>query len=93
MTPAQHERLVMLAEEAGEVVQACTKALRHGLDGYHPHRAGTNAEDLLAELTDLMAIVDRMYAAGDIDRRIQSRDIDAAWARKLAFSYHQGFHE
>lgn len=37
LTPAQAERLAMLAEECAEVVQVVGKILRHGYDSYHPN--------------------------------------------------------
>lgn len=57
MTPHQRELLIMLAEEAGELVQACTKALRHGLDNHHPDFPNrTNTDNIRNELADLLAV-------------------------------------
>lgn len=36
LTPAEAERLAMLSEECGEVIQIIGKILRHGYDSYHP---------------------------------------------------------
>ena len=36
LTPAEAERLAMLAEEAAEVIQVVGKILRHGYASYHP---------------------------------------------------------
>ncbi len=36
LTPAEAERLAMLAEEAAEVIQIVGKILRHGYASYHP---------------------------------------------------------
>ncbi|HCO91067.1 MAG TPA: hypothetical protein DIT40_08855 [Alphaproteobacteria bacterium] len=64
LTPAQAERLAMLAEECGEVIQAVGKILRHGYDSYHPEEAAkfpenrqTNRDALVRELTDLSAVI------------------------------------
>lgn len=67
LTPAQAERLAMLAEEAGEVVQAVGKVLRHGYDSTHPSTGEGNLTSLEGELVDIFAIVSMMQSAGDID--------------------------
>jgi hypothetical protein len=36
LTPAQTERLAILVEECGEVIQIGMKILRHGYRSYHP---------------------------------------------------------
>lgn len=67
LTPAEHERLAILAEEAGEVVQIVMKIMRHGYDCHHPeHPDQTNRNELEKELGDLDRICDRMMDAGDI---------------------------
>src|SRR5579872_899269 len=38
LTPAQIERLALLAEECGEVMQAVSKILRHGYESRNPFR-------------------------------------------------------
>jgi len=57
LTPAEAERLAMLAEECGEVIQVIGKILRHGYDSYHPADPSTTNRQLLGrELTDLLAV-------------------------------------
>lgn len=70
LTPAGAESLALLAEEAGEVVQAACKALRHGLTSCNPDDASdtTNAEHLNKEIGDLLAAVDIAIGLGYIDR-------------------------
>ncbi len=51
LSPAEVERLVLLIEESGEIIQAATKILRHGYESTHPdkpHR--TNRMDLEKEI-------------------------------------------
>lgn len=61
----QRELLIMLAEEAGELVQACTKALRHGLDNYHPDTPDkTNLKALQHEMADIQAVASLLNSAG-----------------------------
>lgn len=86
LSPAEAERLAMLAEEAGEVVQAVTKILRHGYEATHPDGGPTNRETLKRELADLAA-VQRMMRP---DRCAPTMgDIGAAAQRKLRYSHHQ----
>jgi hypothetical protein len=55
MTEIEH-LLTCLAEEAGEIVQACTKALRFGIyDGY-PGTGRTNAADIDLECIHLWTV-------------------------------------
>jgi molybdenum cofactor biosynthesis enzyme len=68
LTPAEAERLAILAEEAGEIVQIVMKALRHGLDFRHPDSGETNRGAIARELGDLDAICGRMVKAGDFQR-------------------------
>lgn len=46
-----------LQEEAAEVIQAVSKVRRFGDQNHHPDRETTNKDELLAELTDLLAIL------------------------------------
>lgn len=68
LTNAQAERLAKLAEEAGEVVQAAMKILRHGYESFNPddldHRG--NRADLETEIGDLHGIVSLMLERGDL---------------------------
>lgn len=57
LTPAEAERLAMLAEECGEVIQVIGKILRHGYDSFHPADPSVTNRDLLGrELTDLLTV-------------------------------------
>jgi NTP pyrophosphatase (non-canonical NTP hydrolase) len=55
MTETEH-LLSVLAEEAGEIVQACGKALRFGLDDGYPGTERTNAGDIATEIAHLKAV-------------------------------------
>ena len=70
LSPAGAESLALLAEEAGEVVQAVCKSLRHGLTSTNPNDASdtTNAEHLNKEIGDFLAAVDIAVGLGYIDR-------------------------
>ncbi len=69
LTPAQAERLALLAEECGELVQAIGKVLRHGYDSHNPndrtHRG--NRADVEREAGQVIAVIDMMCEAGELD--------------------------
>lgn len=67
LSPQQAELLAMLSEEAGEIVQAIGKILRHGYESTHPDGGPTNRDSLERELGDLRAIVEELCDNGDID--------------------------
>lgn len=66
LTPAEVERLVILMEECGEVIQAASKVLRHGWDSTYDN-GKTNREQLEIELGDVKWIKNFMSAHNDID--------------------------
>ena len=89
LSPAQAERLAMLAEECGEVIQIIGKILRHGYGNHHPDRPHiTNRELLQQELTDVAA-VSHMIHARDRVFMFDTPALDAAWAKKLRYAHHQ----
>lgn len=55
MTETEH-LLVCLMEEAGEIIQAASKALRFGLTNGHPDTNRTNAMDIQGEISHLLVI-------------------------------------
>lgn len=68
LTAAEGERLVLLMEEAGEVVQAAAKVLRHGYSSTNPlvGDARNNRDLLTEEVGHLEAVIHRMTALGDL---------------------------
>ncbi len=93
LTEAERERLEVLIEECGEVITIATKVLRHGYDHYHPEdkTKTRNVYALEKEITDVMTIVHRMEAVGDLD--IGLPDHNARWKKKLRWMRHQGGEE
>lgn len=88
LTPAEAERLAMLAEECGEVIQIVGKILRHGYDSYHPADPNTTNRDLLAkELRDVNAVLQAMSRFELKDYSVQ--DWIDVWERKLQYTHHQ----
>ena len=88
LTPAEAERLAMLAEECAEVIQIVGKILRHGYDSYHPVNPRVSNRDLLAkELRDVNAV---LMAMGRNELREYSvQDALGVWERKLQYTHHQ----
>lgn len=69
LTPAQHERLVLVMEECGEVIQACAKVLRFGYDSRHPAPGSPdNRRALGLEIGNLLATISLMDKKCDLDR-------------------------
>lgn len=80
LSPAEAERLAILAEECAEVIQVVGKVLRHG---WHPtdHTTGIvydNRAELEAELGHVRNIAALMDAREDID---EEKVLDAALAK------------
>lgn len=86
LTPAEVERLSMLAEEAAEVIRAVGKILRHGYFNCHPDTGVTNHIMLAHEITDFQAVAAAMERAGDV---YPPDDLRKRWARKLRYTHHQ----
>ena len=56
MLNTRQHLIVCLAEEAGEIVQACGKVLRFGLNDGYPGTGRTNVKDLVTEIAHVKAI-------------------------------------
>lgn len=69
---AQQERLSLLIEEMGEVLQVVGKIQRHGLYSSNPLIANskTNKQLLEKELGDVFNAIDMLCRAGDVDRSV-----------------------
>lgn len=73
LTPAQRERVVLLIEECGEVIQEACKILRFGYQDCHPTTFIDNTTSFHQEVGDLLAILKVMEKAGDyIPQRAES---------------------
>lgn len=92
LTPAQTERLAILAEECAEVIQVIGKILRHGLDSFHPKTRVANRTALMHEITDVKAAM--VMIGVDLpevmeDSLLQQAAITQAINRKLYYAHHQ----
>lgn len=69
LTPAEAERLALLAEEMGEAIQAIGKVLRHGYESTHPDGGPTNRETLERECGDVRHAMIRLCDTGDLNKQ------------------------
>ena len=60
--------LEILAEEAAEIIQAKSKAVRFGIDDYHPKNGVPNREKLEEEIGHLLGIIDVLIDNGTLDQ-------------------------
>jgi len=69
LTEAEQERLSILAEECGEVIQIIGKILRHGYESYNPNDSNktTNRSLLEKEIAHTAVITNIMARASDIN--------------------------
>jgi hypothetical protein len=89
LTPAEAERLAMLAEEAGEIVQIVGKILRHGYESYHPDSPNgpSNRQMLENEIADFEAVFQMMDDAKDVS--VAGVEVLQSMRQKRRFTHHQ----
>ena len=90
LNPAQAERIAMLMEEAGEIVQACGKILRHGFESYNPNdqNSSSNRQHLNKEIRDIEAIIEMMRSAHDLSG-VQPSSVSSTILKKMKYTHHQ----
>lgn len=59
--------LTILGEEAVEVAQRCSKALRFGLHEVEPGQGYSNRERILVEFADFFAVLEMLNTEGVLD--------------------------
>jgi hypothetical protein len=92
LSDAEVERLALLAEECGEVVQMVGKILRHGYHSYHPRDEArtTNRRLLTNELGNIHVAVELMIDNGDILQSNLESDIATKKQTVWKYLHHQG---
>lgn len=88
MTPAQRERLALLAEECGELVQDVCKALRHGWDSHHPDTGNGNKTKLTEEAAHVLVAIALMVECGDIDPEWLYTEVERKIGRVWLYLHH-----
>lgn len=87
---AEAERLALLMEECGEVIQVIGKILRHGYESYHPENPTESNRRLLHnELGDVWHAVARMIAGGDLVRSLIEEAAEGKAERVGQYLHHQ----
>lgn len=89
LSPAEAERLALLAEEAAEVVQAVSKILRHGYQSRHPDGGPTNRAALEQECADFLVAMRLMMSADDIDLNMVESRADSKSQVISRYLHHQ----
>ena len=89
LSPAEAERLALLVEECGEVIQAASKILRHGYESCHPVSGVNNRAALERELGDLVFVIGLVAAAGDIAETNVEAALNDKADRIVPYLHHQ----
>lgn len=91
LTPAEAERLAILSEECGEIVQVIGKILRHGYDSCHPSdpKKIINRRLLEKEIGDLGAITCLMINQCDVDDEAIVNATNEKAAKLPKWTHHQ----
>jgi NTP pyrophosphatase (non-canonical NTP hydrolase) len=89
--PAEAERLSLLLEECGEVIQIVGKIQRHGYESFNPNDASatTNRALLERELGDLRHALSRMCFSGDVNEREIGKHQESKAKRIGPYLHHQ----
>lgn len=95
LTVDEAERLAILAEECGEVVQIVGKILRHGYASHNPNDGNriTNRSLLAKELGDMEWIVRLMLLYGDFPEEVRLLRVRLKGASAKPYLHHQNFAE
>lgn len=90
LTAAEAERLALLAEECGELVQAIGKVLRHGYDSYNPTEKNgiRNRMAVERECGDVRHAMIRLCWAGDLSKAEIHRRSDEKAVKVEKYLHH-----
>jgi NTP pyrophosphatase (non-canonical NTP hydrolase) len=80
----REEKLVLLIEECGEVIQAATKCLRFGWDRDHPGY-GCNKIVLAGEVGDLLGVIDSLPLNNETMSKARAAKMVKAERAKLKY--------
>ena len=92
LTSAETERLALLAEECGEVVQIVGKVLRHGYENVSSKDLEyiTNREKLVMEVGDLLVVLNYLFEANDINSEAVEKRVEVKNVEIKKWLHHQG---
>ncbi len=91
LSPAEAERLALLAEECAEVIQIVGKILRHGYLSHNPNKpeAGTNQAMLENELGDVRAVTDLLIESSDVSGEMVAAHARSKLRNAKPYLHHQ----
>lgn len=91
LTPAEAERLAILAEECAEVIVAVEKIKRHGYESRNPlvFDGPTNREQLTTEMGDVRAAMILLCAAKDVEKHRVHDAADEKLVKVFSWTHHQ----
>ncbi len=89
LTPAESERLALLVEECGEVLQMIGKVTRHGYESRHPNGGDTNRQALEKECGDVRHAMIRLCESGDLSKQEIHDAADRKSRTCRVFLHHQ----
>lgn len=78
----EEEKLYLLIEECGEVIQSASKILRHGYHSENPATGERNRAALEREIADVLLAVNILQASGDVDQDTVQGHYELAIQRK-----------
>ncbi len=90
LSPAESERLDVLAEECAEVIQAICKIKRHGYESRHPSGGPSNRTQLEIELGDVRWAMLQLTGGGDIKLNSILEAYRCKCDRPQKYLHHQG---
>lgn len=95
LTPAEDERLTMLAEEAAEVIQAVCKIKRHGFESINPDapEKGSNRKQLGVEIGNLGKMINFCGLNEDFEGLHYDEGYISKRDNLKKYTHHQGLND
>ena len=96
LSPAEAERLTLLAEECAEVIMAIMKIKRHGFESFNPDlatdddRGPSNRVSLEREIGHVFMAYQLMLAANDVDPGAVAFSMGVKHGKVGQYLHHQG---
>lgn len=88
LAPHELEILACLFEECGEVCQAASKVIRHGLRSRHPNKTNDNRAELGIEVGQVEAIAEMAVQLGVLRERDVMRGKTSKWFTIMPYLHH-----
>ena len=91
LKPAETERLALIMEECGELIQAAGKVLRHGYYSFNPDdpKQINNANDLAKEMADVQHAINFILENKDVGQVAFENRLAARPEKVSRYLHHQ----